>query len=306
MIAALKGLQFKQRDNTNQTYMHEGTQRKKQVEILKEKMQMCKTRTEREFLHLWKTGCKYQKIVQLWSLTPPMPLQHPQAHVSPKEGGGQAFWTVHPFVANQLCAESFQPEIHWSALLGMSGNWAPQGKDVLPSVSTLQALAAPHRPTKVDGLAMYYRISPWAKSETLCKLQKCFWSSWREGQNPRRKARSLEQTSEIQVIQSQHDSHAEHKFSTIIATRNAQPRSKGFTLHGSLKSGCSHFLGAFTVVVETEWWHVLIERKCSLTQFCLELLLPWLFVFCSSKLGSSWAIDCKEKPEKASDQVKSG
>lgn len=52
MIAALKCLQFKQRANTNQTYMHGGTQRKKPVEVLKEKMQMYKTGTEKDFLHL--------------------------------------------------------------------------------------------------------------------------------------------------------------------------------------------------------------------------------------------------------------
>lgn len=83
------------------------------------------------------------------------------------------------------------------------------------------------------------------------------------------------------------DSHAEHKFSNTI-TGCTQPRSESFGLHGSFSWGCSH-LGAFTLVVEAEWWHVLIDHKCASTQFCLELLLPRLFVFCCSKLVRGWA-----------------
>lgn len=48
------------------------------------------------------------------------------------------------------------------------------------------------------------------------------------------------------------DSHAEHKFSNTII-RCTQPRSKSFRLHGSFNSGCSHFLGKFTVVVKVDW-----------------------------------------------------
>lgn len=66
MTADLKLLQFKQRDTINQTYMQGGTQRKKWVEVLKDKIQgVYSAGIERDFLHLWKTGCKYQKVVQL-------------------------------------------------------------------------------------------------------------------------------------------------------------------------------------------------------------------------------------------------
>lgn len=50
MSAAMKGLQFKQRDNTNQTYAW--TQRKKRVEVLIEEMQMNNTGTEQDFFAL--------------------------------------------------------------------------------------------------------------------------------------------------------------------------------------------------------------------------------------------------------------
>lgn len=95
MIAAPKHLQFKQKDSTNQTYMHGGTQRKKWVEVLKEKMQMYNAGTEREFFRLWKTDCKYQKVVQLWSSTQPLSLQHTPPHTFQKmEGGAGILKTV--------------------------------------------------------------------------------------------------------------------------------------------------------------------------------------------------------------------
>lgn len=183
--------------------------------------------------------------------------------------------------------------------------WVPQGKDAILSLGILQALTSPQRPTKVNGIATYHRSRPWVKSwwrnwdwsYILCRSRCASAQVEEKGKNQEgKKAGSLEQTWEIQVTRSQQDSHAEHKFSNTT-TGTAQPRSKGFRLHGSLNSGCSHFWGAFTVVVEPEWWHVLIERKCSSTQFCLEQLLPWLFVFCSQQAGLAV---CKEKPEKAS------
>lgn len=97
-------------------------------------------------------------------------------HTSPQkmEGSG-VLKTVHPIeVANWFHTES---ERFTKVQCDTSGCWAPQGKDALPSVSTLQALTSPHKATKVDGIAMYHRISPrvesrkrnWGRSEILSK-----------------------------------------------------------------------------------------------------------------------------------------
>lgn len=77
MIAALKCLQFKQKDITNQTYMRGRTQKKEWVEVLKDKIQMY-----------------YVKVVQLGPSTQPLSLQHPppsHTHFPKDRGWGRHF-----------------------------------------------------------------------------------------------------------------------------------------------------------------------------------------------------------------------
>lgn len=69
-----------QRDNTDQTEMHGGTQRKKWVEVLKENADMsqqqrgifCICPLHVSYTFVKEKGSKYQKIVQPWSSTQPL------------------------------------------------------------------------------------------------------------------------------------------------------------------------------------------------------------------------------------------
>lgn len=158
-----------------------------------------------------------------------------------------------------LSAESFQPEIHWSSLFGTVRALDTSGNGCLAVVSTLQALASPHRPAKVDDIAMCHNswVKIWRRNWGWMKY---FLSS----EILPIKLKRREQIKKASMViradirnpsHSECDSHAEHKFTNTI-TGCTQPRSKSFALHGSFYWGCSHFLGVFTLVVEAEMWHV--------------------------------------------------